>query len=339
MIVGASYEGNDVVLYHDDGSEERIPFTPRLLLPHHLAPHVSSFHTIPAPGGLYVEAPYPTLLRLYSKLSLLSPAIIFPPPERQYLLLNHLRPFTKGVSPDLPSPSSALFHLLLTPSTPNPALTFLENILFLHGYARPLRRISFLPVSTDLYLPFFSFNTDTSTISEEGDILLPTSLVEVRGYHEVRSVHPLLGVIVVKGEGIVTLADALLYDLPHTLVSPRYAKKTPSFLHREVQNLLDLFFNSLHSLPNGLDPSDPTSYHLLLVSHAVLSSLPDLLLNTYALGVKGRNTLVALYNLLRRDPKVYNLLVSEIDTCCPASRELESYLPVLSNLLTEPLRS
>jgi len=338
VIVGASYEGDVVTLHHDSGEREEVPFTPRMLVPGSLAPYLPHhLETVDAPGGLYVEAPYTTLLKLYQRLSRLTNAIVFPPPERQFLLLNNLRPFSEGLRPNLPTPLSALYHLLRTTSTPNPALTFLENTLFLHGYARPLKRISRISVDHRVYFPLFQFNVDSSSFSEEG-ILLPTSPVRVRTFREIHSVHPRIGRRVLKGEGVITLADALLYNLPHELIKELRSSPVPSFLLREVESLVQLFLSSYRSSPRDLLVEDPTAYNLLLTSSSILLSLPDLLVNTFALGMRGRNTLLALYNLLRRDPNLYNDLAPSIDTCCPALSALASYLPALSSLLTEPLR-
>lgn len=305
MIVSVSYDGRNVTLHHSDGSQEIIPFTPRMLIPKALAPYLPHhLKTVEAPGGLYVEAPYPTLLSLYSRLIHLTPAVIFPEPERQYLLLNGITPFVDGFCPYYPTLSSAYFSLLKTPNPRHLGLTFLENVLFLSGYARPLKLKKIKTTGIEL-LPLLHFNLDDTTLGGDGP-LLPTSPVKIKGYI---SLHTLLGKKVIRGEGVITLADALLFNLLYELVDEIHTSSTPSFLLSSIIDLIKTLLSAYHST-NGFSTGD-TEHHALLATLNILRSIPQVLLSSPVIGTNAYPHYVALVKLLQLFPRVYNQFAEE----------------------------
>ncbi len=306
VIVSAAFDGKNIILHHSDGSQEIIPFTPRMLIPKALAPYLPHhLETVEAPGGLYVEAPYPTLLSLYSRLIHLTPAIIFPEPERQYLLLNGLTPFVDGLHPYYPTLSSAYFSLLKTPNPRHLGITFLENVLFLNGYARPLKLKKIKTTGIEL-LPLLHFNLDDTTLGGEGP-LLPTSPVKIKGYF---TLYTLLGRKIIKGEGIITLADALLFNLPHEPVGEIRTSSTPSFLLSSINDLIKTLLSAYHST-NGFSTGD-TEHYTLLATLNILRSLPQVLLSSPAIGTNAYPHYVALVRLLRLFPHLYNYFAENV---------------------------
>ncbi len=291
---------------------------PRMLLPTPLSSFLPSHLPIyPANEGVYVEAPYPTLLKLYSHLSRLSDAIVFPEPERQLLL--------KKEPPYLAIPSHYASHPFKA------AYTFLENVLFISGYARSLRKISNIPPSPSVLLPFLHFNLDDSSLSGRGN-LLPSSLVKVEGYLDL---YTLMGErIVIRKEGFLTLADALFHELPFHIENPIYTSSKPSFLHRSILEMIETAKSILKK-----DYLDDRHLNTLKTIQSILQGLPNLLLNTYVLGTLSHYTLQLSHSLLQRNPKIYNNLVEEWVTCYPALSEQGSYLLGLFKLLTEHLPS
>ncbi len=347
-----------------DGEDHIVPYTPALLI----HPRVYSLladdvegTVIHHPLAVEVRADLDTLIDISRRVSRLSSAFLFLPPERQFLLDKHITLYAdiRDGSPSLSPPvfrsrEEALAYVLRT-RRGYPPRVFLENVFFSARIAVDLTRVRNTRLPPDALRDVIAANLSPDSLG--GEHVLPSSIVRVL------SGDPLLfpsfwsdvdagyGVGVLEyGEGRTgILADAEYLGLPYTLIKPITVSSSLGVLPRAILSLLSLAkTNVLLSSPQGniveiaLKTSSPaalSSWYLFEAVADILAPLPSLLASTNALTPAGRVSLVVLYGLRRRAPELYKRLSPHIPVCSRGLSALESFLRGLSSLRLEPLRS
>ena len=321
MLVRAFYEDGKVYLLYDNGEYREEPYKPSLLIPRGFLEGARC-----TSHGCFVEGEMEELLDLYEELSQITDAIIFPEPERQYMLRRGLRPFTAGFEPSISSTEEALYYLTLSFSQ-DPGRAYLENVLFLRGIARSLR-LERRQNDIDAVIVALDLNPDDTVIGSSGDILLPSSIAEVPSPITIRTLDGYFRTVY---DGAVYLAEALLNGLPYKITKPIYSSIKPSPVISSLIKLLKLLRASVRDYREA-------SYYLSSASFEILLSSSSYLLYSDVLGRKGRTALHLGYGLLKGDENLYNNFLSLTSTCCPDSSARGSYLRALYSLLTEHLR-
>ncbi len=323
MITGAVYEEGNVYLLHDSGEHTEHPFTPSILLPKHLP--IDTQPTRCTRFGCYYSGDMETLVELRDTILPYTDAIIFPEPERQFLLMRGITPFSEGMTISPSSVEEALYAITKTYYVP-PETAYVENVLFLKGIPRSLTYRYRLQASYHALFLIVKHNVDESALSNRG-ILQPISLAVTD--EPIQFTSPLGERVLDRGD-TAYLGEFLLNNIPHRLTYPVYTSTSPSPLVSSIIRLINVLKSSIRS-------NNESSYYIMSASFHILSRLPSLLLNTHALGVKGRESALLFYHLYRSRENIYNSFFPHSIPCYQDLNGQGLSLPALFNLLMEHL--
>lgn len=347
-----------------DGQDHIIPYTPALLIHPRVYPLVADDvegRVAHHPHAVEVRADLDTLVDICRRVSRISSAFLFLPPERQFLLDKHtsLHAEIKGGSPSLSPPSfrskeEALAYVLRARGGYPPRI-FVENVFFTARIAVSLARVRSVYLPPDALREVLSANLSPDSLG--GEHLLPSSIVRVLSGDPVLFPSFWSDVDAGYGRGVLEygegklgiLADAEYLNLPYRIVKPITVSSSPGALPRAILSLLSFSrASALLSTPRGniveiaLRTSSPralSSWYLFEAVAEILSPLPSFLASTGALTPAGRASLIVLHRLRQRAPELYKRLSPHIPVCSRGLSALESFLRGLSSLRLEPLRS
>jgi len=362
-VLSAEYDDGTVFIHTDSDVLERA-YTPAILVPPFAADFLSldGVSIIRRKHALELRAPLSTLLDVQRDISALTPAYLFLPPERQFLLDNNLSIGSEIVggmpSLSLPlasSPRDARAYLLRSPRGLAPR-TFVENALYLARIPADTSVLDSIFLDPDALRVVLELNlSPENVLLGASGTLLPSSRVRLHLPLPValRSTDPVFarkqgGAHVSYSSGsIAPLSDALLITGDYDVVYPVHSSPSPlAVIPSAVLSLLRLFHHISNAVrprsSNILDVAFNSSSRRAVSAYSYLQAIADILLplasylaSSNALTPLGRESLVAGWELRRREPKLYSRLYGKNHTCLPALSELEYFLLALSSLPLE----
>jgi len=355
------YEDGRVYIQTDNDVLER-EYTPAIILPRFARDFLSldGLSVTDHPHGLEIRGPLHALIDVQKQVSALTPAYLFIPPERQFLLDSGLSIGTEIVDgmpslspPSVDAPASARAYLLRTPRGLAPRI-FVENVLFKHRIAADTALIDRTFLSPDALRVLLELNLSPEVIGT-GDVLLPATRVRISLPMPVslKSTDPIFAhrrggdPLSYSSGDVAPLSDALLLSESYDVVYPvTISLTTRAVIPSAVHSLLRMFHRLFASvLPHSGDIVDIASHtHStdVVSAYSYMQAIADILLplasylaSSNALTPLGRESFVSGWQLRQREPKVYSGLYGMNHTCLPALSELEYFLLALSSLPLE----